>query len=92
MKQIRELRNEFIKQGDMFIQEGYNPNTQMYLYRRLIGGNPDIVYYEVFKKKIGHLYKSPEKCIRYPGNEDFGKWAKCCRNYDKAKEYFNKGI
>ncbi|MDH6342928.1 hypothetical protein M2480_002046 [Parabacteroides sp. PFB2-12] len=90
---IRELPKEFTKFGDTFRQEGYNPATEMYLYSRTLEADPSVIYYEVFKRKIGNEYKQPDKkCVRYPGNEDFGKWAKCCRDREKAKQYYDNGV
>ena len=60
----------------------------MYLYKRVqpLG----VVYYEVFKRKIGHEYKQlDKKCIMYPGNKDFGKWAWCCSTKERAIMYYN---
>lgn len=91
MNEIKELREEFKKYGDKFTQMGYNPETEMYLYKRKLPAG--VTYYEVFKRRIGHEYKQTDKkCITYPGNEDFGQWAKCCRSLDMAMEYYNNGI
>lgn len=60
--------------------------------------DPEIIgtheYFEVFKIKI-----SPPKTVfgvelpekeKFPSDEDFGKWAWSCPNYDSAVAKFNK--
>ena len=35
MEAIKELKKEFIKNKERFIQIGYNPQTEVYLYKRI---------------------------------------------------------
>lgn len=39
MEVIKELEKEFIKNKDRFIQIGYNPKTEVYLYKRIFSGD-----------------------------------------------------
>lgn len=50
MEAIKELGKEFIKNKERFIQIGYNPQTEVYLYKRIFPGGA--IIYEVFKRKI----------------------------------------
>ena len=50
MEAIKELKKEFIKNKERFIQIGYNPQTEVYLYKRIFPGGA--IVYEVFKRKI----------------------------------------
>ena len=88
---IRELPIEFTKSGDKFTQVGFNETTRIYMYERVLKID-GAVYYEVFERKIGNAYKSAEKIVRYPTDECFGAWAKCCSTYKAAKQYFDNGI
>lgn len=77
---IRELKR-FKKYGDVFTQIGYNPNTNLYLYKRVgkgVKGHPqkqfDIISYEVvkgreFADQNGNVVKV------YPCSSDFGVYA-----------------
>ena len=80
------LQKNFRRGGEDFAQIGYNPATEMYLYRRVLPSGP--VYYEVFQRKINKRFN----CESYPGDESFGKWAMCCQKLDKATAYFNNGL
>jgi len=88
----RELLKEFVKLGDKFTQMGFNEQTQMYLYKRVLSCG--VTYYEVFRRKlrVGVKYNSGKEYEVYPSDENFGVWAKCCSNYESAKRYFDNGI
>lgn len=82
---IKELEQTFFRFGDKFTQIGYNPSTDMYLYRRELSTGP--VYYEVFKRKINAYYT-----VSYPKDAAFGRWAKCCRRLEDAERHYNEGL
>lgn len=56
--------------------------------------SPNVIRYEVFKIKIKPAITINGKRIppheRFPGNEDFGKWAWCCWDLVAAKKRFNE--
>ena len=61
-----------------------------FIYRQLYTKN--VSYYEVFEKRIAKPSKIMGKDIpahiRFPGNEDFGKWAWSYRNPETAQKKF----
>ena len=56
------------------------------------------VYYEVFVKKLAplcldfqkRLYSETEAKVRYPGSNDFGKWAWLLGDLESAERKFNE--
>lgn len=55
-------------------------------------------YYEVFKRKLspsllkidGKLVRSEtDFAVRYPTNDDFGKWAFCCHDKESIRRLLN---
>ena len=85
---IEELPTEFKKFGDQFTQIGYNEVTGMYLYKRV--RPTGMTYYEVFKRRIGNVYRQVDKpCVLYPTNEAFGIWAWCSSYLGRTMKYYN---
>ena len=84
MEAIKELKKEFIKNKERFIQIGYNPQTEVYLYKRIFPGGA--IVYEVFKRKINKRFN----CVSYPGNNAFGYWALTFPKYEQARYHLNK--
>lgn len=82
-----------------FRKNGFNytlhsSGEKSFIYRQTYSEKPAVFYFEVFEKKIqsagerfGKFY--PEQ-IRFPGNEDFGKWAWTYRDEKKAIAKFNQ--
>lgn len=93
--QIKKLPLNFEQKGDTF-EQVFESETH-YVYRRI---HAETDYFEVFIKKLvdcavfdeakHKLVSSGQKKERYPGEEDFGLWAWCCRNFDNAMEYTKK--
>lgn len=86
MEAIKELKKEFIKNKERFIQIGYNPQTEVYLYKRIFPGGA--IVYEVFKRKINKRFN----CVSYPGNNAFGYWALTFPKYEQARYYLDNGF
>ncbi|MDH6343157.1 hypothetical protein M2480_001783 [Parabacteroides sp. PFB2-12] len=84
--EIRELPKEFTKNKEVFTQIGYNPETQVYLYKRTFPRGA--VVYEVFKRRINKRFN----CVSYPGDEAFGFWALTFPKYEQAKAHMDKGL
>ena len=78
MEAIKELKKEFIKNKERFIQIGYNPQTEVYLYKRIFPGGA--IVYEVFNY------------VSYPGNNAFGYWALTFPKYEQARYYLDNGF
>lgn len=55
-------------------------------------------YFEVFKRKLSKIYIKDDKSshlltplpnnykVKYPNDEDFGKWAWCCRTMNRVNK------
>ena len=86
MEAIKELGKEFIKNKERFIQIGYNPQTEVSLYKRIFPGGA--IIYEVFKRKINKRFN----CVSYPGNNAFGYWALTFPKYEQARYYLDNGF
>ncbi|MHC1778461.1 MAG: hypothetical protein AB9834_23870 [Lentimicrobium sp.] len=86
--QIRKLPQRFEQKGDLFIQ--VYEDERNYIYKR---NHAETDYFEVFRKKLTRCFdfetKKPtgELKEKYPKDEDFGKWAWCCRSYERAISY-----
>ena len=66
MEAIKELGKEFIKNKERFIQIGYNPQTEVYLYKRIFPGGA--IVYDVFKRKINNRFNYVEQARYYLDN------------------------
>ena len=86
MEAIKELKKEFIKNKERFIQIGYNPQTEVYLYKRIFPGGA--IDYEVFKRKINKRIN----CVSYPNNNAFGFWALTFPKDEQARYYLDNGF
>lgn len=88
--QIKKLPQRFEQQGELF--EQVFENDKFYIYKRLHAG---VDYFEVFEKRqtrcIDFKTKQPTGEFKesYPKNEAFGKWAWCCKSYERALTYTN---
>jgi len=81
MKKIdRSLPDEIMKSGSVegFIFNKIGETKKQYLYEVNQGGG--VYYYELFNKKLD--YKNMK--WKYPEDEDFGYWAKCIGNKERA--------
>ena len=93
---VKDLEDEFIGTGDVkgFKFVKLDSTDKGFLYSADPGeGN---IHYEVFVKKLlpvcidfeNRVYSDTDfKCV-YPKSEDFGKWAWCIVDYNKAVEKF----
>ena len=84
LKETIEVRGEGIK--GVVSTLVFRTNNK-FIYKRSDG------YYEVFKRrtrKEGKVFgvDMPEREV-YPGNNDFGDWAWCIRDYDRAIAKYN---
>ena len=92
------LQKQFIGKGTM---KGFQftqllASDKAYLYQ--INVNDTLIYYEVFKARIAKgrtlIFDNREviyeEHIKYPSDEDFGKFAWCYNCLDKAIVKFNK--
>ena len=86
MNSLKELPEEFTRNGQTFTQIGYNPKTEICVYKRSYpsGG----IGYEVFKRKINKRFH----CVSYPGDESFGRWALYVVNHQEAMRYMENGL
>ena len=93
---IYTLPDKFTKYGQAFtkIKEG----KKAYIYAR--SDKFGIIAYEVFKKRLKKIpvgsfewksdkYGSYDAYEKYPSNESFGKWAKCCMTLERAEFHFD---
>lgn len=86
--QIKKLPTSFVLKGEIF-EQVYEDETN-YIYKRI---HAETDYFEVFRKKIIKCIdfetKTPtgEFKEKYPKDEDFGKWAWCCKSIGKAMSY-----
>ena len=87
---VQEIELNFTYRGDIFKQ--VKKSEKGYIYERENSGKK---YFEVFKIKETEILSDFENKIgsgefkhRYPKDEDFGKWAWCCSNLNRAKEIF----
>lgn len=88
METIKELQVEFTRKGWHYLQIGRN--DERYLYQ--VTTTENHVFYEVFKRKLGKTFDRTGLYVQYPGNEDFGVWAKCVNCLEKAKYYLDNGF
>lgn len=87
---MQKLKEKFTKRGETFTK--VYESEKAYIYSRMVG---KVEYFEVFKKKYGKVIKNENgKIIKtdelreyYPCDEDFGKFAWCCRSLERAKSY-----
>lgn len=83
------IEQEFTRSGWTFTQ--IEQNEHGYIYQVNDGEH---TFYEVFEKRRtpicidfkNRIYSTTEYKDRYPGNEDFGKWAWTYATITKAKE------
>ena len=75
-----------------FTYELEKRGTKALMYRQIDDEDGILVAYEVFKLKV-----DPPKVVFgiplnerevFPANEDFGKWAWCCRDRERAEKRF----
>jgi hypothetical protein len=87
---VKKLPASFILKGEPF--EQVFENETHYIYKRI---HAETDYFEVFRKKLTRCFdfetKKPtgELKEKYPRDEDFGKWAWCCRSFERAMSYTN---
>ncbi|MEA5109916.1 hypothetical protein SDC9_21026 [bioreactor metagenome] len=92
-KTAKNLPINFIYKGDLFTR--VFEKDDWYIYKRNYAG---MEYYEVFMRKIIRCVdfntKIPTGEYRelYPKDEHFGRWAWCCRTFEKALAYTNGGL
>ena len=86
MEVIKELEKEFIKNKERIVQIGYNPQTKVYLYKRIFPRGA--IVYEVFKRRINKRFN----CISYSGDNAFGYWALTFPKYEQARYYLDNGF
>lgn len=90
VNKMQKLKEKFEKYGDTFVK--VYESEMAYIYKRLSG---KVEYFEVFEKKYrnvsnyvdGKFVKTGELREYYPNDEDFGKFAWCCRTLERAKSY-----
>lgn len=79
------------REGEMFHHEQVLKNDYVYVYKVYKPETPRYCWFEVFKRKIiadvihegSKIYKSKENGhVAYPGNKDFGRWAKNCPTFN----------
>lgn len=74
--------------------EQLHSSDKAYMYRRTEDGN--VIYYEVFTKKQVNKFdfetntQLEEMKEIYPKSNDFGKWAWCFRDYERAFKRFEE--
>ena len=93
---IKDLENEFTgtssTKGFQYLK--LESGEQGFLYQVTTWENG--IHYEVFSKKLvpicidfaTHQYSDTDFKYVYPKDEDFGKWAWCIVDYNKAIEKF----
>lgn len=96
---IIKLEKNIVGKGEMvgFRFERYAENDSGYIYRAIFTELDFISHYEVFLKKVSALCIDFEKRIYserefkeiYPKSENFGDWAWCINDVDKAMIKFN---
>ena len=96
---IKELFKErkWKREGNIFYHKQVYFDGNVYIYAvDMDDEEMKHPYYEVFKRKIipdikvveGKFVKSNDNFhVKYPGNEDFGKWARNCSTYEDAMKY-----
>lgn len=89
MNKIKELSKEIEGRGEesrgwRFKQLKSSPNA--YLYEKRHKDCTDVVYYEVFRRRV---FK-PESREIYPKGDSFAEGEKCTSNLKAALEYFEK--
>lgn len=90
---MKKLKENFKKHGETFTK--VYESEKAYIYSRMVG---KVEYFEVFKKTYknvsdyvdGKYVITDELREYYPKDEDFGKFAWCCRTIEKAKSYLHK--
>jgi len=88
--EVRELEKKFTKNGETFTQVAYNPDTQIYIYKREHPAG--MVAYEVFKRRVEKHFKMQGSYVAYPSDNAFGNWALYIVKYEEAVKHMNKGI
>ena len=89
---ILELQEKFSKRREVFTRIKRGRGAMIYARTDPQG----IIAYEVFKIKTRnaekHLdwTKDYDRREIYPGNEDFGEWAWCCKSLDRAMWHFRR--
>lgn len=94
---IELLQKQFFGTGEVSEREfeQISVSDTAYLYKvTLSDGN---VYFEVFQRKNSpvcidfetRVYSETHFKERYPKSNDFGAWAWCIKNYDRAVNKFN---
>ena len=82
------------REGEVFIHTQLYKDDNSYVYE-VRRANGHAKWYEVFKRKLkpklivkdGKLSSSKEVYkVRYPSNEDFGRWAFCVPDLDSDKK------
>lgn len=90
---MQKLKEKFEKYGETFTK--IYESDKAYIYSRMVG---KVEYFEVFEKKYrnisdyvdGKFVNTGELREFYPSDEDFGKFAWCCRTLERAKSYLQK--
>lgn len=90
---MKKLQENFKKHGEIFTK--VYESEKAYIYSRMVG---KVEYFEVFEKKYrnvseyidGKYVSTGELREFYPSDEDFGKFAWCCRTLERAKSYLPK--
>lgn len=84
---MKELEKVFSRKNKTYTQLFFNDKGYLYM----VSDNDGDTYYEVFEKKIvdriDFITKTltGEQKVKYPKDNDFGKWAWCVRDLDRAK-------
>ena len=90
---MKKLKEKFTKHGETFTK--VYESEKAYIYCRMVG---KVEYFEVFEKKYrnvsnyvdGKFVKTGELREYYPNDEDFGKFAWCCRTLGRAKSHLSR--
>lgn len=95
---MKELEKEFIAGPEVkgFLFKQIRASSHAYIYRST--DNNGKLHYETFERKesknrdyvIAGKAIHSEAHIRYPRNNDFGVWAWCIRDLDKAIQKFDE--
>lgn len=80
---LRELSQTFEQNGNKYTQIAFN--GERYIYQ--VDAQDNTLYYEVFERKINRSFN----LVSYPTDNNFGNWAKCVTNLERAKKLFDFG-
>lgn len=98
---IKELFTEkkWKREGSVFWHRQVFNGGGVYIYAVSLSEDMRQPYYEVFKRRIvsdikvvdGKFKRIDDSFhVKYPANEDFGRWAKNCVTLDDAMEWVRK--